>query len=135
MFIRIISLLISLSLLAGCNLGEPGSITPMPTPDIPQIEILAPQNNQQVVVGTEFDFDIVARDSNPGIANVELYIDEVLINDASPIESSSVDVFRTSMNWLASGIGLHIVEVIAYRPDGQQSDPAQITIEVVPRDE
>lgn len=135
MRIRFATLILCLIALAGCNLGTPDDITPVPTPDIPTVEILAPQNNQQVIVGTEFDFDIVARDSNPGVSLVELYIDEELINFSTPIESSSVEVFRTSMNWQASGIGFHIIEVIAYRPDGQQGDPARITLEVVPREE
>ena len=77
----------------------------------------------------------MARDSTSGISLVELYVDEIVINFSSPVEDASVPVFRTAMNWRAVGVGLHIVEVIAYREDGQQSDPARITIEVLARDE
>jgi len=121
-------------LVSGCNLGT-SDATPLPTPDIPTIEILSPANNQQAYEGVEFDFDIVARDNNPGIARVELYIDDTLINSSTPVDDESVPVFRTVMNWRAAGVGRHIIEVIAYRPDGQQSDPARLNIEVLPRDE
>lgn len=120
--------------MTACNLGT-SSVNPVPTPDIPSIEILSPANNQQAFEGAEFDFDIVARDSSPGIALVELYVDEVFINSATPVDVASVPVFRTAMNWRASGVGRHIIEVIAYRPDGTQGDPAQITIEVLARDD
>ena len=126
--------LIAIFLMTGCNLGTTG-VTPLPTPDIPTLEIIAPANNQEVVEGFDFDFDIVARDDNPGISLVELYVDELLINFSSPVDGEAVPVFRTTMNWLASGAGLHIVEVIAYRPDGTQGDPARLNIEVVPREE
>lgn len=126
--------LIVLLMLSACNLGT-SDVAPLPTPDIPQVEIIAPENNQQVFVGAEFDFDIVARDATEGIALVELYVDEVVINFSSPIEAESVPIFRTTMNWRAVGVGRHIIEVIAYREDGQQSDPARITIEVLAREE
>jgi hypothetical protein len=34
---------------------------------------------------------------------------------------------------LANGVGIHVIEAIAYRQDGQQSDPTLITIEVLPQ--
>lgn len=127
--------ILSIMILTACNLSNAADITPLPTPDLPRVEVLAPQNNQQVYVGTDFDFDIVARDETSGIARVELYIDETLINTSSPVADETVPIFRTTMNWLASGIGNHIVEVISYRADGQQSDPARLTIEVLVRED
>ncbi|MEO1286533.1 MAG: Ig-like domain-containing protein [Chloroflexota bacterium] len=121
-------------ILAGCNLGEPGDLTPIPAVDLPTVEILSPTNNQEVLEGIEFDFDIVARDTSDGIARVELYIDEVLINTSSPVEEDTVPIFRTTMNWRGTGVGRHIVEVIAYRPDDTPSDPARLTIEVLARE-
>lgn len=121
------------AMLAGCNLGSPAP-TPIPTPDLPSAEITAPPNNRQVVEGVEFDIEIVARDSTAGIAKVELYVDEELINEAAPADSSSVPVFAVTMNWRAAGAGFHIVEAIPYREDGTQGDPAAITIEVLSRE-
>lgn len=128
-----LSLILTL-ILAGCNLGT-GGVTPIPTPDIPTIEILAPANNQQVIEDFEFELDIVARDASQGIALIELYVDELLINFSSPVDVTSAPVFRTAMNWRAIGVGRHVIEVIAYRPDGTQGDPARINIEVLSREE
>lgn len=121
-------------LLSACNLAQSAEVTEDPTPDLPRVEILFPANNQQVIEGAEFDFDIVARDENPGIARVELYIDEELINEARPVDDEVVPVFRVTINWLAQGEGLHVAEVIAYRPDGTRGDPALLTVEVLPRE-
>lgn len=120
-------------MLAGCNLTQGSSVTPTPLPDLPQVEILDPANNRQIYEGTEFDFDIVARDESAGIVRIELYIDDAIINSASPVDATSVPVFRVTINWLAEGQGLHTVEAVAYRADGTQSDPALINIEVLPR--
>jgi hypothetical protein len=38
------------------------------------------------------------------------------------------------MNWLAQGQGRHALTAIAYRPDGTQSDPATILVNVLPPD-
>ena len=119
--------------LAGCNLTA-ATPTPLPTPDIPRVEIREPANNRQVVEGVEFDIDIVARDASTGISRVELRVDGELLNDAQPVEASAVDVFRVTMNWRARDPGLHVLEAIAYRPDGTASDPAIINIEVLPDD-
>ena len=72
---RRLILRVLLVILAGCNLAQSDSITPIPTPDLPVVEILSPVNNRQIFEGTEFDIDIVARDTNPGIGRVELFID------------------------------------------------------------
>ncbi len=118
-------------LLSACNLTA-ATPTPVPTPDIPRVEIREPANNRQVVEGVEFDIDIVARDASTGISRVELRVDGDLLNEAQPIEETAVDVFRVTMNWLARDPGLHVLEAIAYRPDGTASDPAIINIEVLP---
>jgi hypothetical protein len=131
---RSLVLLLLLGILAGCNLTDSSSFTPVPTPDLPQVEILAPANNQQIFEGTEFDIDIVARDSFPGVSRVELFVDDISLNSASPLENTIEPVFTVRMNWLAAGEGLHVISAVAYRPDGVQSDPATITIEVLSRE-
>jgi hypothetical protein len=123
-------LVVLVATLCGCNLQSADSITPMPTPDLPRIEILSPANNQRVILGTEFDFDIVARDETAGIARVELRINDRLVQEAEPPEGV-VEVFRVQMNWLAQTEGIALVEAIPYRPDGTQGDPARLSLEVV----
>jgi hypothetical protein len=131
---RSVVLLLLIGVLAGCNLTDSSNFTPVPTPDLPQVEILAPANNQQIFEGTEFDIDIVARDSFPGVSRVELFVDDISLNSASPLENTIEPVFTVRMNWLATGEGLHVISAVAYRPDGVQSDPATITVEVLPRE-
>ena len=123
--------LFCLGLLAACSLAKP-TATPMPTPDIPQIEILSPASNQQVLEGLDFDLDILASDSPAGIQQIELYVDEVLINTSRPA-SGPVPVFRVTMNWLARGIGFHKISAIAYRADDARSSEHVIILEVIPR--
>ncbi|MCU0511523.1 MAG: Ig-like domain-containing protein [Anaerolineae bacterium] len=117
-------------LLAACNLEAGGSAALTPTPDLPRVDILAPANNSRVEEGLDFAFDIVAQDS-AGIARVELRIDEQTIHEAAPPDSPTVPLFRVSMNWRATTLGQHLVEVIAYRADGTPGIPAQMIIEVV----
>lgn len=133
-FLGRIAILGSLLFLAACNLNNQAEITPEATADIPTVQILAPSNNRQVIIGTEFDFDILGQDSNAGVARLALYIDGELIGEASPIEAESVPIFRATINWLAPELGRFAVEAIAYRADGTRSDAAIISIEVIPRE-
>lgn len=123
-------------ILAGCNLGASATMTetPAPTPDIPQVEILSPPNNRQVLEEVVFEIDIVARDSTSGVARIELLVDGEVINEATPPDNPTENVFRVIMNWRARGEGRHIIEAIAYRADDTPSDAATINVEVLPRE-
>lgn len=118
-------------MLTGCNLGTPQA-TPVPTPDIPTVQILSPPNNAQVIENTDFDIDILAMDESEGVQKVELYVDEVLINE-SAVADAPQSQYRVTMNWLAQNEGLHVLSVIAYRADDTRSDETIINIEVLPR--
>jgi hypothetical protein len=118
--------------LAGCNLSADVTPTPAPTPDIPQAEFLAPPNNASIYEGAELVIDILATDSTAGIAQIAFLIDDVVQLTAEP-EAGVTDRFRVETNWFASGIGMHLLTVIAYRPDGTQSLPVDILVEVLPR--
>lgn len=124
-------LLFCLGFLAACSLAKP-TPTPLPTPDIPQVEIRSPANSQQVLEGLDFDIDILASDSSQGIQRIELYVDEVLINAAEPVDGPA-PLFRVTMNWLARGIGYHKIGAFAYRPDEVRSRENVIILEVIPR--
>jgi hypothetical protein len=104
----------------------------LPTPDIPTVEIIDPPNNVQIIEGTEIMVDIVGRDSGVGVSKIELLIDGTTINNVSPFDNVAAPVFRAQISWTATGEGFHILEAIAYRPDGQRSDSALINVEVLP---
>lgn len=130
--IHTLALLLALMLvMSGCNLGTPQQ-TPVPTPDIPTVQILTPPNNAQVIDGTDFDIDILAIDESQGIFKIELYVDGELINDNIAV-GGTLPQYRVTMNWLAKGVGFHVVSVIAFRQDDTRSDEVVINIEVIPR--
>ena len=118
--------------LGACSLAKPTPTPlPSPTPALPQVQILFPAHNQQVIEGLVFDIDILARDAAQGIVRIELHVDGEL---AQAIESKggALQEFRVTMNWFAKGIGWHKFAALAYRPDGEKSQAAIIALEVVP---
>jgi hypothetical protein len=85
-----------------------------------------------VVVGTDVQIQLFAQDRRGvGVARVELYVDEALIQTSTPLVSAAVTEFTVDMNWLAEGVGLHSLRAVAYRPDGSESDPSIITLDVI----
>ncbi|MAS35833.1 MAG: hypothetical protein CL610_17620 [Anaerolineaceae bacterium] len=125
--LRYCLLLVTAFLVAGCNL-QVGQPSPVPTPDIPQIEFQAPANNDSFVEGTDLTIALVAQDTGVGVARVELLVDDLPYREVSPEVSDVVPVFTVTMNWLAEGTGYHSLTAIAYRPDGVASRPVTISI-------
>lgn len=122
-------LLLTLALIgAGCNLSA--SSNPPPTPDKPQIRFVEPANNARVLAGTDLTIDLYALDETLGVARIELRVDGRTLRDAAPEEDVAKE-FRVEMNWLAQGVGRHVLSAIAYRPNGITSDETFISIEVV----
>lgn len=116
-----------------CNLSA-SVPTVAPTPDIPQVTILDPPNNQPVIEGTEFTIDVLATDTTTGVARVEVRVDDVTLVTVSPTDNEVEERFRVQTNWRAQGIGLHVIQAVAYRPDDTPSDTAIINVEVLPRE-
>lgn len=116
-------------MLAACTLTEPPP-TAVPTPDIPRVQFIFPENNARVIQNAEINVDIVAEDHTAGIARVIFMVDGTQINEGSP-EAGVEPVFRVAMNWVAGNLGGHTLHAIAYRPDGTQSDEAIILVDVV----
>lgn len=114
--------------LSGCNLVA-GTLTPTPVPDVPTIQFQTPENSSTFVEGTDIQIELVAQDSiGDGVARIELFVDDRLVQQATPQVSSAVPVFTVNMNWLARGIGLHVISAVAYRSDGTPSTPANIRV-------
>lgn len=120
--------LVIIGMIAGCTLTEMPP-TPAPTPDIPRVRFMFPENGARVVQGSEITVDIVAEDETAGIARIVFLADGTQINEGTP--DASVPVFRVAMNWVAGNLGGHTLHAIAYRPDGTQSDEAIILVDVI----
>ena len=119
-------------LLAGCTLSaESPTPTPLPpTPDIPSVTFLYPQDDTPVVEGSELRIDIVAQDS-VGIQKIEVRLNGQLLIPPTWPETGPAPVYRLETNWIATGIGRHVLSAIAYRSDGTRSDETIIEIEVI----
>ncbi len=122
------TLLIGLLLLCSCNLVTQSAT---PTPAVPTVSFVFPDNNVEVSEGTDLQIQLAAQDS-VGVARVELRIDGTLHQEGKPVESPAVPVFTVDMNWQAEGVGLHAFEAIAYRLDGTAGSPALINVKVTP---
>lgn len=121
-----------LLLLSACNLSTTPP-TVIPTPDLPRVEFQEPINGATIVEGSELTIDMVASDETAGIVRIELLIDDQPYREGAPDEETPVPTFRVLMNWLADGVGRHVLTAVAYRPDGTPSDERSIIIEVLPR--
>ena len=118
--------------LGACSLSKPTPVPlPSPTPAMPQVQILFPAHNQQVIEGLVFDIDILAKDAAQGIARIELHVDGELAQSTES-ETGALNEFRVTMNWFAKEIGWHKFAAVAFRPDGEKSNAAIIALEVVP---
>ena len=123
---------IAIAGLAACNLVTPTPLqSPVPTPSIPQAQILFPAHNQQVLQGIIFDIEILASDPAGGVQRVELYVDEQL-EQTSESNAEGLQDYRVTMNWFAKETGWHKFAVVAYRADGAASHPHIIALEVIP---
>jgi Big-like domain-containing protein len=118
--------------MGACNL-QIGTPTPPPTPDAPQIEFQAPLSGATISENTELDIALIARDAGVGVAKIELLIDDQPYKEVMPTTSAAVPIFTVTMNWLASGVGLHSMTATAFRPDGTASQPFTIIVEVTPK--
>jgi hypothetical protein len=121
-----------LLVLLACNLASGTPPTP-PARNAPRITFQFPQNGSNIIEGTDLRVDLVAEDEGGGVARVELLVDDLQHQEGRPVENIAVPVFTVTMNWMAQGAGLHSLTAIAYRADGTASDPAVITVQVLPR--
>ena len=122
-------------LLSGCNLRQANAPTdtPFPTPDVPRIRFVYPENNSSVIEGTDIAIELLAEDPGAGIAKVQLAVDDVLQGEGKPEVAPSVPAFSAKIHWVASGIGMHSLSAVAFRENGQASDSATLVLLVIPR--
>jgi hypothetical protein len=122
-----------LVLLTGCTLSSGGTATPLPTPDIPQVEFLFPPQGTSIFEGADLTIDLLAQDETGGIGRVELYLNDQLLREAEP-ETPGEPVYRVEFNWFAEGAGgRQVLSAIAYRQDGTASSEVFTQVEVLAR--
>jgi hypothetical protein len=131
-FVRLILLLSVLLWVSACNLSTTPP-TAIPTPDLPRVEFQQPLNGATIVEGSELTIDLVATDARAGIVRIELLIDDLPYREPETENGLPVPTFHVLLNWLAQGVGRHVLTAIAYRPDGTPSDEMSILVEVLPR--
>lgn len=124
------------ALIAGCNLRQGNATnTPFPTPDIPRVQFLFPENNSTVLEGTDLSINLLAEDNGIGVARVQLLVDDVAQGEGKPEVAQAVPTFTVTLHWIARGAGKHALVAYAFRPDGTPSAPTTIVVEVLPRPE
>lgn len=121
---------------SACNLRQgTATNTPFPTPDIPRVQFLFPENNSTVLEGTDLSITLLAEDSGIGVGQVQLFVDDVAQGEGKPEVAEAVPTFTVTLHWIAKGVGKHALVAFAFRPDGTPSAPATIVVEVLPRPE
>ena len=86
----------------------------------PVVSLITPTNEQNVVLGAETTVTASAFDSDGSITNVEFFVDELKIGEATNAPFSFA--------WIASALGPHTVTAVATDNYGAQSTAAPVTI-------
>jgi uncharacterized protein YgiM (DUF1202 family) len=107
-----------------CTFGPAGSAKPT-------VVITYPQPGTEFWQGEELVIQSVSATAGAkGITRVELWVDGQLVH-SQPV-APPVTSYTASQPWVPGVLGTHIVEVRSYNEDNVGSDPAQISLSVVP---
>lgn len=129
--LRRLLLAASLFALAACNLVHEAD-APAAPPAL-GVTFQQPANMTQVHVGEDVLLLLIAEDrSGPGVARVDLLVDDRLIQQGVPEVSVAVPLFTVQMRWRPGNPGLHAITAVAYREDGDSSAPETIALDVLP---
>lgn len=125
-----IAMLAAALVLNACTLV---AIDDLPPPrDVPRIQFQQPGQDASYAEGDEVAILLLAEDTGPGVARIDLFIDDLPYQSSTPQVSPAVPVFIVEMNWRAAGVGLHALSAVATRTDGTQSDRTTLRINIVP---
>jgi hypothetical protein len=105
------------------------SVSPAPSASSaankPTVVVQSPANGAVLPVGQIVAVTGAASDT-VGVDHVALFVDAVSV--ASSPAGQPAPLVPFSLSWLATPAGPHALQVIAYRADGTQSDPALINV-------
>ena len=97
---------------------------------LPVVQVLAPVNGQQVLLGQPLAVQSTATDGQ-GVARVELWVDGVLVNmAANPAPAANVP-FAVHQTWTPTTPGSHSITVVAYNVAGAASNPVLVSVTVI----
>jgi len=137
----LLPLLAMMIVMGGCNLGAtPPTEEPLPTEDtadtdspaddnLPQIEILSPDDGDTFTVDEEILVSVRATDSI-GVTRVQLLANGTIVKTISSETLSGDTTLQAILDFTPRLTGDFVLRVIAYR-GATASQPAQITVNVV----
>ncbi len=131
----LVPLMLALAALA-CNLtpSEPqATATPPPvTPtsvalsDVPEVEILAPADNSEVVVQTAVQVSVRATD-RIGVTRVEMRANGLIVDAIAAPDPAGISPLESLLSWTPVTLGQNIIEVTAFRGN-TRGNPKRITL-------
>ncbi|MFN7208831.1 MAG: CARDB domain-containing protein [Aggregatilineales bacterium] len=135
MRVVLVPLMLALAALA-CNLtpSEPqATATPPPvTPtsvalsDVPEVEILAPADNSEVVVQTAVQVSVRATD-RIGVTRVEMRANGLIVDAIAAPDPAGISPLESLLSWTPVTLGQNIIEVTAFRGN-TRGNPKRITL-------
>ncbi len=134
MRVVLVPLMLSLAALA-CNLSpsEPQATatsavtqTSVALSDVPEVEILAPADNSEVVVQTAVQIAVRAIDRT-GVTRVEMRVNGLPIDAIAAPDPAGVSPLESILSWTPVTLGQNIVEVVAFRGN-TRGNPKRITL-------
>lgn len=116
--------LVLVLLLSACNLGaQPEAATATPSnqtavaqaqSDVPEVEILSPVNNSEVVLNSELQVRIRATDKT-GVTRVEMRVDNLVADGFASPDPAGTTPLEGILSWTANSVGPHVVQIIPFR--------------------
>jgi formylglycine-generating enzyme required for sulfatase activity len=95
--------------------------------DPPEIELLSPPSGTRAYLHQEVEVESRSSDAR-GLSRVELWVDDAIYRVD---EAEGQTSFHVIQRWRADAVGQHRLRVQALNADGQLSQPAIISIEVI----
>ncbi len=106
----------------------PTAETPIAMSDLPEVEIRAPSDNAEVVLGGEVGVYVRAVD-RIGVTRIEMRVNNQPIDSAGSPDPNGALVLDSILSWTPTTPGRNVIQVVAYR-GGIVGNPKTITVTV-----
>jgi hypothetical protein len=101
-----------------------------PTPSKPTVVVVAPPNGSRVAIGQAVEVQFRAEDAK-AVAWVTMEVDGANVATLQSPVAGGQTPLEGILRWTPSKVGMFTLMLTASNADGQDSDPAAVTIEVV----